>query len=193
MSPSEFPEDTDTYLAQLERELHPLPAEERGRILQEIGGHLAERAAIGPQVLHTTITQLGPPRTLARSFIDDRALNEALDAGKAFRILWVILRRAWRGLAWTIVGTSGALLYMFSVAFLIVAVAKPIVPHQVGMWLGPTGGVSNFGVMGDYPRGTPEILGWWIVPISLAAAVFFWLAAGSVLKRGGRLLVRKTR
>jgi hypothetical protein len=191
MSPSEFPEDVDTYLAQLERELHPLPAGERAKIVQEIGGHLAERSEVGPQMLHATISQLGTPRGLARSFLDDRALSQALDTGKALRILWAILKGAVRSLAWLTVGTTGVLLYMFAVAFLIVAVMKPILPSQVGMWMGPDGGVTNFGVMSDHPRGTPELLGWWIIPISLAAAVFFWLAAGSVLKRGGRLLLRK--
>jgi hypothetical protein len=192
MSPSEFPEDAPTYLAQLERELHPLPAGERGRILQEIGGHLAERAEAGPQTLHATIVQLGTPRSLARSFIDDAALSDALSTGKALHILWAILSRAGRSLAWVSLGTVGVLLYLFAAAFLIMAVLKPVMPERVGMWANSYGdGVINFGVMGGPIQRGPELLGWWIIPISLAAAIAFWLAAGWVLKRGGRLLLRK--
>jgi hypothetical protein len=192
MSPSEFPEDVDTYLAQLERELHPLPAGERAKIVQEIGGHLAERADVGPQMLHATISQLGTPRALARSFIDDRALSEALNTGKAFGILWAILKGAVRSLAWLTVGTTGVLLYMFAAAFLIMAVLKPVMPERVGMWANSySDGFINFGVMGGPIQKGPELLGWWIIPICLAAAVALWLAAGWVLKRGGRLLLRK--
>jgi hypothetical protein len=192
MSPAQFPEDAETYLSQLGRELHPLPAGERTRILQEIGGHLAERAEVGPEMLHATIVGLGTPRSLAQGFMDDRALAGALEKRSNLRLLWVILRRAVRGVGAAVVGTAGALLYLLSIGFALVAVIKPILPAQTGMWLDPNGGVSNFGVMGDYPRHEPEILGWWIIPISLAAAVALWLMAGWVLRRGGRLLLRKS-
>ena len=191
MSPSEFPEDADAYLTQLERELQPMPVEERAKILQEIGSHLAERAEVGPQMLHATIAQLGTPRALARSFLDDRALAGALAKGASPRILWVILRRAWRGLAAGVVGTVSVLLYLFAFAFLIVAVMKPVMPSSVGMWLDPNGGVSNFGVVGPPPHSGAELLGWWIIPISLAVAVVLWLMAGWVVKRGGQFLLRK--
>ena len=190
MSPAEFPEDAATYIAQLERELGAMPPTERGRIVQEIGGHLAERAEVGPQMLHATIVQLGTPRSLARSFLDDWALSGALKAGPGPRILWVILRRAWRSFAAVIVGTVGVLLYVFSACFGLVAVMKPITPHNVGLWEGPSGHIENFGVIYGATHSGPELLGWWVIPLSAAAAVLLWLAAGWAMRRGGRLLLR---
>jgi len=190
MTPTEFPEDAATYIAQLERELAAMPAEDRKRIVQEIGGHLAERAEIGPQMLHATIVQLGTPQSLAGSFLDDWALSGALKRGSGLRILWVILRRAWRSFAAIAIGTAGVLLYLFSGAFAVVAVMKPITPRNVGMWAGPDGGIADFGLIFGMSHSSPELLGWWVIPPSLAAAVLLWMAAGWVMKRGGRLLLR---
>lgn len=192
MSPSEFPEDAETYIAQLERELAAMPAAERGRIVQEIGGHLAERAEVGPQMLHATIVQLGTPRALARSFLDDWALSGALKRGGGPRILWVILRRAWRSFAAVVIGTVGVLLYLFSACFGLVAVMKPITPHNVGLWRGPDGHVENFGIIYGMTHNGPELLGWWVVPISIVLAVALWIAAGWIMRRGGKLLLRTT-
>lgn len=192
MSPAEFPEDADTYIGQLERELAAMPAEERGRIVQEIGGHLAERAEVGPQMLHATIVQLGTPRALARSFLDDWALSGALQKGGGPRILLVILRRAWRSFAAVVIGTVGVLLYVFSMCFGLVAVMKPITPHNVGLWQGPSGHVENFGIIYGATHDGPELLGWWVIPLSIVLAVALWIAAGWIMRRGGRLLLRTT-
>ena len=192
MSPTEFPEDVDTYLAQLERELGPMPAQERARIVQEISGHLAERAAVGPQMLHATIVQLGTPRALARSFIDDWTLTGALERRAGPPILWAILRRAWRSLAAIVIGTVGVLLYALSVTFAAVAVMKPITPHNVGLWVGPDGRLANFGIIYGATHDGPELLGWWVIHLSAIAEAQLWLAAGWALRNGGRLLLRNT-
>lgn len=191
MSPTEFPEDVDTYLAQLERELQPLPADERGRILQEIGGHLAERGAAGPETLHATIVGLGTPRALARSFLDDRALTGALETRAGPRILLAVLRLAWRSAVAIVVGFVGVVLYAISIGFGLVAVMKPITPRNVGLWAGPDGRLENFGIIYGATHDGPELLGWSVIPIAAIAAVALWLAAGWAMRRGGRLLQRK--
>ena len=190
MRPNQMPEDAETYLRQLERDLHRLPAEERGKIVQEISGHLAERAAVGPQMLHAAITQLGPPSALARSFVDDWQLSGALQRGPSWRILVVILRRAWKSFAAVLIGTVGVALYAFAAGFLIMAVLKPITPGDVGMWAGANGGVGDFGAIYGTTHATPELLGWWIIPIALAGAAISYLAAALVTRGGGRLLLR---
>jgi hypothetical protein len=191
MTPAEMPEDAETYLRQFERDLIRLPSAERGKIVQEIASHLAEREAVGPQMLHAAITQLGPPSALARSFLDDWLLAGALDRGSALRILVVILMRAWRSFAAIAIGTAGVLLYAFALAFLVVAILKPITPRSVGLWRDGHGGFSDFGVVYGAVHTTPEVLGWSVIPISLAVAVIFWLAAGWVMRNGGRLLLRR--
>jgi hypothetical protein len=187
-----MPEDAETYLRQLERDLEPMPAEERGRIVQEIKSHLAERAAVGPQMLGVAISQLGPPRMLARSFVDDWRLSGALKQGPSWRILLVILRRAAKSFAAVGIGFAGVVLYLLAAGFVIVAVMKPISPHNVGAWAGPDGNLTNFGVLYgvDHP-GAQELLGWWIIPVSLAAAALCYFVAAFVMRTGGRLLLKR--
>ncbi len=191
MSPTQFPEDADIYLAQLERHLAPLPADDRARIVQEISGHLAERAAVGPDTLHATITGLGAPSVLARSFVDDYRLTGALASGPSWRILLAILPRVWRSLGALVVGTAGVVLYMLTFGFAMVAVFKPLTPGNVGAWRGEHGGISDFGVEFSSVHTTPELLGWWIIPISLAAAAICYLTASGLMRTGGRLLLRR--
>jgi uncharacterized membrane protein len=190
MSPTDMPEDAETYLRQLERDLARMPADERGKIVQEIRSHLAERAAVGPQMLRAAITQLGPPSSLARSFVDDWQLSGALERGPSWRILLAMLQRVWRSLAAVVICTVTCVLYAFAVAFLIIAVMKPITPGNVGMWAGQNGGIGDFGVIFGTVHTTAELLGWWIIPIALVCAVFCYFAAALIMRGGGRLLLR---
>ena len=189
MSPSQFPEDAETYLTQLERELQPMPAEERAKILQEIGGHLAERAEVGPQMLHATIAQLGTPRDLARSFIEDFALSGALKKGPSLMILIAMLPRAIRSLTALVICAAGCALYAFTLAFAIIAVWKPISPRNVGVWLDASGHLVDGGVIYGIPNTMPEVLGWWIIPLALVCAAGCYGVATVVMRWGGRLLL----
>ncbi len=189
MSPMDFPEDAKTYLGQLDRYLQRLPADERAKIVQEIGSHLAEREAVGPETLHATITQLGAPRDLARNFIEDYALTGALGRGPSWRILLAILPRALRSLTALAIGTAGVLLYGFALAFVAVAVLKPVTPRNVGLWANDRGGFGDFGAIYGTVHHTPELLGWWVIPISLLLGALAYVAAAWLMRRGGRLLL----
>ncbi len=193
MAGPDMPEDAETYLAQLERHLARMPAQARAPIVQEIKSHLAERAAVGPHMLHAAISQLGTPRALAQSFLDDWLLSGALDRGSGPRLLAVILRRAWRSFAAVAIGTLSVILYLFAFAFLVVAVMKPITPGNVGAWAARDGGIGDFGVIFGVVHTTPELMGWWIIPASLAAALICYFAASLVTRQGGRLLLHAPR
>ena len=193
MSPKDFPEDAKTYLGQFDRYLQRLPGEERAKIVQEIGSHLAEREAVGPETLHATITQLGAPRDLARNFIEDYALTGALSRGPSWRILLAILPRALRSATALVICTAGVVLYLLAAGFVIVAVLKPIMPASVGMWADASGRIVDFGAMSDWPRKGHEVLGWWTIPFSIACALVSYLAAAFMMRRGGRLLLNRGR
>ena len=193
MSPSEFPEDAETYIAQFERELSAMPAEDRKRIVQEIGGHLAERAEVGPQMLHATIVQLGTPRALARSFIEDFALSGALKKGPSFMILIAMLPRAIRNLMALAICAAGCLLFALTFAFVVIAVWKPISPQNVGVWRDASGRLADGGIIYGLPHTMPEVLGWWIIPMALACALVCYGGASVVMRWGGRLLLGRRR
>jgi hypothetical protein len=191
MNLKDMPEDAETYVRQLERELHRLPAPEAARIVEEIRSHLLDRAAVGPETLHAAISQLGVPRDLGRTFVEDYVLTGALAKGPSWGILIAMLPRALRSLTALIICTAGVLLYGFAIAFLLIAVLKPIMPGNVGMWADAGGRLVDFGAMSDWPRSGREVLGWWIIPISVAGALVSYLAAAFLMRRGGRLLLRR--
>ena len=190
MSPKDFPEDAQTYLSQLERYLLRLPLDERTKILQEIGSHMADRALVGPETLQATITQLGAPNTLARSFIEDYALSGALSNGPSWRILLAILPRALRSFTALVIGLIGVALYATSFSFAAIAVMKPITPHNVGMWRSSSGDIGEFGAIYGAAHHTPELLGWWIIPIALLGAALAYVLAAWSMRLGGRLLLQ---
>jgi hypothetical protein len=60
------------------------------------------------------------------------------------------------------------------------------------MWAGPGGEIENFGIIYGATHDSPELLGWWVIPISVVLAVALWIAAGWIMRRGGKLLLRTT-
>jgi len=189
MSPQDMPEDAETYLRQFERELGKLPAEEREKIVREIESHLAERGAVGPEMLGVAISQLGPPRVLARSFVEDYALQGALKGRTSPMILIAMAPRALRSLTALAICAAGAVLYAFTVAFALIAVWKPISPRNVGVWRDAAGRLADGGIIYGMPHAYPEVLGWWIIPISLAAGAATYGLASLLMRWGGRLLL----
>ena len=67
---------------------------------------------------------------------------------------------------------------VFAVVFVVIAVAKPFLPGQTGLFV--RGDFYVFGLLKRPPAGSHEVLGYWIVPLII-------VAAGSVLLSVGRL------
>jgi hypothetical protein len=73
---------------------------------------------------------------------------------------------------------------------LVVAVAKPIVPSQAGLFLGPEFGDFCLGIIDPASRiGAREVLGYWLSPLALIAGVLLLLLA----KRLSRAFLRSIR
>ena len=62
--------------------------------------------------------------------------------------------------------------------FMLTAVSKPFMPDRTGLYL-ESDGVS-LGVMRQAPAGVPDMLGYWIMPLMLLAAVAMALTIGRV-------------
>jgi hypothetical protein len=61
----------------------------------------------------------------------------------------------------------------FSMAFglLFIAGAKFLLPESVGVWSTPHGDSIVVGFVSVPPMATPEVMGWWIVPVATLLAV----------------------
>jgi hypothetical protein len=125
-----------------------------------------ERAA-----LERVLGQFGAPERVARSYAVDRTLEEAVTTGRVLSILRAIVQAAFT----TTVGFLAAIVlftgYVAGFAFLIIGIAKPIFPDNVGFWTedGFRGLPTNLGFRWgttDTPAG-----GNWVIVIGLGAGL----------------------
>lgn len=187
-----FPEDADTYVIQLDRALARMPDAQRAEIVQEIRGHLADRAAQGHEALRAAIAELGTPRALAGSFLDDYVVTAPLQQRRGVSLLFAILGRAGRSFAAFGTASVGVFGYVFAAAYLALAVMKPIFPDHVGLWVGADGLPREFGgIWGIMPVGH-EVLGLWMTPLCLVLAAAFYLLGGFLMRVAARrFMVRR--
>lgn len=71
-----------------------------------------------------------------------------------------------------------ALRAALALVLLCVALAKPLMPGQAGLFMAP--GFAGLGVMRNLPAGAHDVLGYWLVPLMLGAAVGVLLSIGRV-------------
>jgi uncharacterized membrane protein len=176
------------YLDCLTRALRILPPEDRTAIIAEIESHIADRIAEGSSVADT-LSSLGDPVELARAYLEQYKLEDALARSSNLSLMAAILERATRNILALATGLVALMLYLFAVSFAAVAVLKPVLPQNVGFWWGKT--AFLFGIMDKAPADTPELLGYGIIPIAVAACVLCYLAGTALMRFGGRLLLRK--
>ena len=183
MTTPDPPEPVTRYLSRLERGLRPLPAPARAAALAEIEAHVADRCAASGDHARAVLASLGDADALARSYLDEHDLSRMLCASAPGPLLAAGLARATRSLPALGVGFAAFLLYAVGASFGLVAVMKPVTPSHVGLWSG--GEVWAFGLLSDPGPLAQERLGYWIVPVALAAALACHLAASALLRGFG--------
>jgi hypothetical protein len=179
----------DDYLGRLAAALRPLPEADRLSIVAEIESHIAERLASGTPV-EAALARLGWPELLARAYLEDHELERALARSSPGLLLSNMLGRATRSIVALAGGFTGLLLYAMGLAFLAIAILKPVAPANVGLWTGPD--LFALGVFAATP-GRNEILGYWLIPLSLAASLGCYLLAQLLMRSCGRRLLRRPR
>jgi uncharacterized membrane protein len=159
------------YLYVLDRSLRAaVSATLAADAVREVESHIRESIAESPgmpnerDAIEGILTRLGSPATVARAYSLELIMEEAAIGGR----VTAVLRSVFHGAATGIRSFFSALLlllgYASGVAFISVAVLKPIFPNNVGLWLHK--GVS-FGAEFPAPPGVTPLGGYWIIPISL--------------------------
>jgi len=164
----------DVYLNRIRERLRGLRAEERHEILEELRGHIMEKAAAGGMTgaaVDAALESLGRPEELAREYVTDELLARAEVSRSPLRILDSLFRWASLSIAGFFVLLGAITGYFLGVVFLLVAALKPFHPETAGLWASrdASGNLSLSVHMGfGYaPVSGREVLGWWIVPIGL--------------------------
>ena len=163
------------YLFVLERSLATfLPRDTVRDAVREIESHLRERIAIADAapdervVLEKILSELGPPLRVAQAYSAERIVDEAVVTGRFVPTL----RAMWHLALSTVIGFGaalGALVgYALGLAFVVIALLKPIFPDNVGIWVRDANEIplrlaANF----PAPSGEHLVGGYWVIPIAL--------------------------
>ncbi len=180
------------YLRRLRAGLAPLPESEREEIVRETAAHLLDRleTAGGPASPGGALGELGDPEAYAARFVSNYNISSALASGSPIALAAQVLRLLGTS-AWAFCGGTAVLIvYALAFGMLVVAVAKPIVPSQTGLFVGPGAGDFSLGIIDPASRiGARELLGYWLIPSALSAGILLLLLA----KRLSRAFLRSIR
>jgi uncharacterized membrane protein len=172
----------DSYLAELRRCLGEFPPEEVHEILQEIRGHILERAEASGELteerLVAILRALGRPAEIAPLYQVDSVVARARGSLSPRAVMRGIHR-------WSTVSFWGFVLFVLGVigyatgfALILAGVSKIFAPSQVGAWVG----AHEFNIGVNHDPTAREVLGWWLVPVGLAAGAALVFATTRVLR-----------
>ncbi len=155
------------YLETLRSHLKSLPAETREEIVLEIASHIQERLSQPGSSLGEVLARLGPPEHVAAAYRDNLLLRRARRSVSPVVIAHAVLRIATKGLFGFLVAVCATVGYAFGGGLVLVALMKPIFPHNTGLWISGSR-IVNSGVQFPAP-GPPahEVLGQAVIPICL--------------------------
>lgn len=176
--------DLETYLKRLRWGLSGLPEEDRNEIVLETRSHFLDRLE-GPNAASfaAVAQELGPPEEYARRFRENYEISAALGSGSAFHMLHAVARLLGRSLQAFVGFFFFLFLYLSSLAFLLVAVLKPIFPENTGLWTSSREPLLLLGFIEDPARpGLHEHLGWWIIPFGLLGALLLYWGSTALLR-----------
>ncbi len=171
-------DDIETWLGYLTQVLQPLDTEERDDIVGEARAHLEERLAAGLTAT-SALTGFGKAEAYARPFLENHAVNQALDGKRPIDMVRVLLSVAGQSLSATIGLVGFGLFTATTVLALVGILLKMVRPELVGLWSGP--GVFAFGFL-PQPPDAPERLGNAIYPLLIALVIIdAWLVRFSLV------------
>ena len=158
------------YLARVRVALRGLPEREIDDILRELRSHVDELAEREGSGVEAALGSLGDPLELAQTYRSENQMVRAQCSGSPLIILEG-LRHASSGTLGRVTATALYVLGYFGMGTLWAgALEKLLSPSRGGLWYTP-GDVWSITLVvgGNPPAGARELLGWWIVPLTLLA------------------------
>jgi uncharacterized membrane protein len=200
----------ERYFEALKHELRDLPSPRMEEIVRELRSHVRDRLAEGestPDAAQRVLEALGRPEEIAGEYRVELLLSQARETTRPWVLLAGTMGWAKHRLRGAVVFVFISLCYLTAVVLLACAVMKPVLPGNVGLWLGTSqlvvGSVDTTParprvvglVLGFSPPslivGRPgqiaapyrEVLGFWLVPLALAAAIALFYFSTQVARR----------
>lgn len=179
----------DDFCHKFERALKQLGVEGRADIVAEIRAHLQDGAATGE--LDDRLRELGTPERYGRIFRDELRIEQAYVRADPYQTMGTLLVLSSHRLAAAIGLFFSGTLYIFALGFAVTLVMELIAPEKTGLWIDREQGLFVFGSVAEaeWLANTPEILGFFYLPVAAALGLLSFLLAGYV----GRFAVRAMR
>jgi len=166
------------YLFVLERSLGAfLPRDSIRDVVREIDSHPRERIAAAESApdervaLERILSELGSPSRVAKAYSVERTVDDAVVSGRLFAIARAVFHVGMSTVTGFFAGFGLFAGYLLSLAFLILAVLKPIFPNNVGFWIDNRPEYQTFPwrLAGDFPGPINEhvVGGYWVIPFCL--------------------------
>jgi uncharacterized membrane protein len=180
----------DSYLTALRIQLGPLTIAEREEIVREISAHVRDSAEETGASVESVLARLGPAKELAAQYRDGLLISRASRSFSPFVLLRATLRLATKGVFGIFMFFCSVFGYSFGAGFVVIALAKTIVPSHTGAWVqdGQLVSVGAF-IYGVSPM-AHEVLGMWIIPLGLIAGSLTLLLTTILIRTSLRLSQR---
>lgn len=183
----------DMYLGEVRGVLRRLPPAELQEILAELRSHVLDRvggeAGLTEASVQAALDGLGPPRALGAGYLGRSLAATIGRSGSPWRVLAAVYRLASLSVGAFALFLVSLVGYATGAGLIATALLKPILPEQTGLWIHGKGGFS-LGVVGGTHEPHTELLGWWIIPIGLAAGTVLLLLTWRLSLAGVRALGR---
>ena len=171
----------EDYMNRVDKNISSLSSEDKADLLLEINSHIYEgmvRNAGNSEIdaLLDLTGKLGIPEEFLKPLVAKKKLNQAVHSFNPKDVFQAISLNIRNGLIFSVFG----LLYLFLFSFIIIAITKVIAPAHTGLFVS-SGGFQGLGYIND-TAGSAELLGYWIIPLSLIIACFFYFLITLLLR-----------
>lgn len=182
----------DDFLSALARALKAAPARAREDILAEVESHLGDVAdRSGEAGVSEAIMRFGAPDDYAARALEAHGLAAALAQPSPWQAVNAAMRYAGDSLIILTAAFAGFCLALFGVAFAGIALIDLIAPDHAGLFIQDDGGWA-FGVFANLGQtGEREVLGRWIIPISILGSAACLALANLAVRLGVRSRLRR--
>ena len=133
------------------------------------------------RVLNAT-EKLGRPEEYLEPIVTDRLIEEG---SNTYNPLWIVRglgRTLTRGVKKTVLGLLFGIGYLLAFVIGGLGLLKPFFPEHVGLFYEPEEETTriNFGFL-EQTDGMTEVLGYWVIPLSLTVGVLIYLGLTKML------------
>jgi hypothetical protein len=168
------------YMKKVHSMISRLPKHDQADIQREISSHIYESLNNYPDTtVEQALENLGEPQTYLSEWVVTKKLERATSTFNPFRIIWGLITGIVKHSAYAFKYTVFGLLYLFTLAFGFLCIAKVVAPSRTGLFIYPQG--FTFGFNSNISN-EHEVLGWKFIPICLFITILLYMIITVLLK-----------